>query len=83
MRHTECSERLTKRFARLTSGVRRTLQSVATDTLGQSTTSAGITVTLDSFPLQTTVLAPPNGATLSGTAILDASAIGNAVITSV
>jgi hypothetical protein len=40
-------------------------------------------VTVDNLPLQTTVLAPANGATLSGTKVLDASATGNAVITSV
>jgi hypothetical protein len=61
-----------------------TLQSVATDALGQSTTSAGITVTVDNLPLHTAVLVPSNGATLSGTAkVLDASASGTADVTSV
>ena len=40
-----------------------TLQSVATDILGNSTTSAGITVTVDNLPLHTTVLVPSSGAT--------------------
>jgi hypothetical protein len=61
-----------------------TLQSVATDTLGQSTTSAGVTVTVDNLPLHTEVLVPSDGATLSGTsAVLDASATGTSDVTSV
>ncbi len=60
------------------------LQSVVTDTLGQSTTSAPITVTVANQPLQTTVLVPSNGATLSGSsAVLDASASGTSDITGV
>ena len=49
------------------------LQSVATDVLGQSTVSSDITVTVDNL-LQTAVLVPSNGATLSGSTTLDASA---------
>jgi hypothetical protein len=61
-----------------------TLQSVATDTSGVSTTSAPITVTVDNPPLQTTVLVPSNGATLSGSAaVLDASATGMSDVTQV
>jgi hypothetical protein len=61
-----------------------TLQSVATDVLGRSMTSAGITVTVDNLPLQTTVLVPSNGATLSGAAtVLDASATGTSDVTGV
>jgi alpha-tubulin suppressor-like RCC1 family protein len=61
-----------------------TLQSVATDTDGNSTTSAGITVTVDNLPLHTEVLVPSNGATLSGSAaVLDASALGTSAVTSV
>jgi hypothetical protein len=60
-----------------------TLQSVATDTLGQATTSAGITVIVDNLPLHTTVLIPSSGATLSGSAaVLDAVASGTSDVTS-
>ena len=61
-----------------------TLQSVATDTLGNSVTSAGITVTVDNLPLHTAVLVPSNGATLSGSAgVLDATASGTSDVTGV
>jgi hypothetical protein len=61
-----------------------TLQSVATDTEGNSTTSPGITVTVDNPALNTQVLVPAVGATLSGSAaILDASAEGTSPITGV
>ena len=61
-----------------------TIQSVATDALGRSTTSAGITVTVNNLPLQTAVLVPSDGATLSGSAaVLDASATGTSDVTSV
>jgi len=59
-----------------------TLQSVAKDTVGNSSTSAGIAVTVDN--LQTAVLIPSNGATLRGTAaVLDASASGPGDVTGV
>jgi LmbE family N-acetylglucosaminyl deacetylase len=55
-----------------------TLQSLATDTAGNTAYSAGITVILDNNalppPPSTTVAIPSNGATLSGTTVLDASA---------
>jgi hypothetical protein len=52
-----------------------TLQSVATDTVAEATTSAPISVTVDNAPPATAVLIPSNGATQSGTAaLLDASA---------
>jgi uncharacterized protein YjbI with pentapeptide repeats len=52
-----------------------TLQSVATDTVAESTTSAPVSVTVDNAPPTTAVLIPSNGATQSGTtALLDASA---------
>jgi hypothetical protein len=61
-----------------------TLQSVATDTLGKSTTSAGIAVTVHNYPLHTKVIVPSNGATLSGSAaILDALAKGTSDVTGV
>ena len=55
-----------------------TLQSVATDTGGNTGYSAGITVTVDNTPPTTAVLVPSTGADLSGTrAVLDASANGS------
>jgi hypothetical protein len=60
------------------------LQSVATDNLGQSTTSAPITVIVDNPPLNTEVLYPSPGATLSGqNSVLDATAAGTSPITSI
>jgi uncharacterized protein YjbI with pentapeptide repeats len=54
------------------------LQSVATDTVAETTTSSPITVTVDNPAPTTTVLIPSNGATQSGTAaLLDASASAN------
>jgi hypothetical protein len=61
-----------------------TLQSVAEDTMGNRTTSAPVTVTVDNVPPQTAVLVPSGGATLSGSsAVLDASATGATAVTSV
>jgi uncharacterized protein YjbI with pentapeptide repeats len=52
-----------------------TLQSVATDTMGQSTTSAEVIVNVGNSSPSTAVLIPTGGATQSGTAaLLDASA---------
>ena len=59
-----------------------TLQSVATDTAGVSTTSAPITVTVDNGPLSTTVIVPAaSGATLDAAAgfVLDAVASAGAI----
>ena len=60
-----------------------TLSSVATDALGTSTTSTGVSVSVDNLALHTEVLVPSNGATLSGSALLDASAAGTADVTGV
>jgi uncharacterized protein YjbI with pentapeptide repeats len=52
-----------------------TLQSVATDTVAEATTSAPVSVTVDNPAPTTAVLIPSTGATQSGTAaLLDASA---------
>jgi hypothetical protein len=54
------------------------LQSVATDTVAETTTSPPITVTVDNPAPTTTVTIPSNGATQSGTAaLLDARASAN------
>jgi Bacterial Ig domain/Pentapeptide repeats (8 copies) len=54
------------------------LQSVATDTVAETTTSSPVSVTVDNPAPTTTVLIPSNGATQSGTAaLLDASASPN------
>jgi len=60
-----------------------TLQSVATDVEGFSTTSAPITVTVNNPPPTTAVLLPSNEATLSGAQYLDAAASSLAGIKSV
>jgi alpha-tubulin suppressor-like RCC1 family protein len=61
-----------------------TLQSVATDTNGNSAPSPGVSVTVDNLPLHTQVLVPSNGATLNGTgAVLDAIASGTSDVTGV
>ncbi len=55
-----------------------TLQSVATDTVAETTTSWPITVMVNNQPPTTAVLIPSNGANQSGTAaLLDASASAN------
>ncbi len=52
-----------------------TLQSVATDTVAEATSSAPVAVTVNNTPPSTSVLIPSNGATQSGpAALLDASA---------
>ena len=54
------------------------IQSVATDSVAESTTSAPVSVTVDNAPPSTAVLIPSDGATQSGTAaLLDASASAN------
>ena len=61
-----------------------TLQTVATDVDGASTTSAPITITVSNPPPLTAVLIPSGGATVSGTkALLDASASSAVGIASV
>jgi Putative Ig domain/Bacterial Ig domain len=51
-----------------------TLQSVATDNHSLSGTSAPVTITVDNPPPTTTVIAPSNNASVSGSQILDATA---------
>ena len=60
------------------------MESVATDTNGNSAPSPGVTVTVDNLPLHTQVLVPSNGATLSDSgAVLDAAASGTSRVTGV
>ena len=54
-----------------------TLQSVATDTAGNSTTSAGVAITVDNTAPLTSVLFPGPGTALSGTTLVDAAATDN------
>jgi hypothetical protein len=51
-----------------------TLTAVATDALGQTTTSAGVSVTVNNPPPTVSITLPLNGATISGTASLTANA---------
>jgi hypothetical protein len=51
-----------------------TLQSVATDTVAESTTSAPVSVTVDNAPPTTTVVLPSNNASVTGNQYLDATA---------
>jgi lysophospholipase L1-like esterase len=52
-----------------------TLQSVATDSVGNTTFSSGVQVTIANAPPTTSVIIPSSsGSTLSGTALLDATA---------
>ncbi len=60
-----------------------TLQSVFTDGQGNTSTSAGLSVTVDNLPLHTQVLVPSAGATVGGNVVLDASAQGTAPVTGV
>ena len=60
-----------------------TVQSVATDTLGNTGTSAGITVVVDNTNPTTTVTLPSNGAAEHGSATLDASASDNVSVSQV
>jgi predicted RNA-binding protein with TRAM domain len=51
-----------------------TLQSLATDSAGNTAYSAGITITVSNNPPTTSVIVPSNNATVSGTTALDALA---------
>jgi hypothetical protein len=50
-----------------------TVQSVATDSLGGTGTSAGITIVVDNSPPTTAVLSPASGSTEHGSVVLDAT----------
>ncbi len=54
-----------------------TLQSLATDSAGNTAYSAGITVTVSNNPPTTSVIVPSNNATVSATTSLDALASAN------
>lgn len=60
-----------------------TIQSVATDDQGLSSTSAPLTVIIENLPLTTTVVGPIAGATVTNGSLVDASANGASAITSV
>ena len=60
-----------------------TLTSVATDMSGTTGTSPGVTVTVDNVGLNTQVLIPSDGATVSGSTVLDAAASGTSDVTGV
>ena len=61
-----------------------TLQSLATDSAGNTTYSTGIPITVDNTPPVTSVIFPASGATLTGTgAFLDATASDNVSVASV
>jgi len=60
-----------------------TLQSVATDTAGLSTTSPAVSITVGNHKLTTTVLVPGLGAVLHTGSVLDASATGLSDVASV
>ena len=60
-----------------------TIESVVTDTLGNLSTSAPVSVSINNPPLSTAVLTPSSGATLQGGIWLNASAAGQGGVTSV
>ncbi len=60
-----------------------TVQSVATDTLGNTGTSAGITIVVDNTPPTTAVTLPSSGSAVHGSVGLDASASDNVSVSSV
>ena len=60
-----------------------TIQSVANDDQGLSTTSTPLSVIINNIPLTTTVVGPSAGATLRNGSLVDVEANGESAITSV
>ncbi len=60
-----------------------TIQSVATNTLGASVTSAPVTITVDNTALSAWMLIPTSGSSMTSGSVLDAMAVGMSPVNSV